>query len=162
MPTLTYAEIRNRAAQNAGIPSGSLSTTDASLLQGYLSAHIRACWMSAPWPTIRHVAEFTVSSRIIDRTVSATVEVGEIRAIWSDNPRLYSDVEKYVWWDRGDTIELEQDVTTAWLDYIEECPDLSDVASLETATFDIRIGTPRRNSPLARCFAPKGGTMKRM
>jgi hypothetical protein len=134
MATVTYASMRNQAAEYAGIPSASLSTVDSGLLDGYLAARIREVWNSAPWPSLRHNTEFTPSARIIDKTAGSH-EIGEVRWLTEGNRRDGSQWREIKFWDRGATLELDEDVASVWIDYLEECP----ATGFSGLTYDTRM-----------------------
>jgi hypothetical protein len=98
MRTVTVSSIVTNAASRAGLDGSSidsLPTTTKTIMVDNLSSHLRDAWEFYDWPDLTRTEERTTQTGVdediyIDLAQASETEIGDVFAVFQDNPNTHA------------------------------------------------------------------------
>jgi hypothetical protein len=150
MKTVTYAQVRNLAADMAGVPRNKLPTSEATMLRAFFAAELPDLWGREAWPELcDHLEAVTLdATKCFDTREGDANEMGDILAVvMGGDPRTMAAVtvlprHQYARLDDRVNV-MSGEEGAVWVDWQTPCPDLM-ASGYDTEATLLALTLPRR------------------
>jgi hypothetical protein len=142
MKTVTVQSIVTNAASRAGLDGSSienLPTTTKTIMVDNLSSHLRDAWEFYDWPDLTRVEERTTQTGTdediyLDLAQAGQTEIGDVFAVYQDNPNTHAAPREIAFSLDLDKIRLPSDCpSTVYVRFRLPSPDISTVLATALA-----------------------------
>jgi len=142
MKTVTVQSIITNAASRAGLDGSSidnLPTTTKTIMVDNLSSHLRDAWEFYGWPDLTRTEERTTQTGTdediyLDLAQAGETEIGDVFAVYQDNPNTHAAPREITFSLDLDKIRLPSDCPdTIYVRFRLPAPDISTVLATALA-----------------------------
>lgn len=143
MKTTTYADIKQLAADLAGIPRDKLATSEAAMLLAFFAAELPDLWTREAWPELcDHLEAVTLdSNKCFSLREGEANEMGDILAVITNANPMTSNratvLPRTHWVRLDERVNVLTDVDTVYVDWQTPAPDLTAVDSAALDAYEL-------------------------